>query len=343
VAALVSVVTRTLGRDCLADAAASVAAQTHRPLEWIVVDASGRGLDAPRTGDVPARVVGGGGPLGRARAANVGLDAAQGARALLLDDDDLLAPHAIATLSAALDARPDAHVAYGDVRAIGDDDREIALFRFEFSELLVARRNPFPIHAALVDLAYARAAGARFDESLEWYEDWRFWLALSERTPFAHVPQTLATYRTHLSQSGIAAVDGDRGDPRIRAARDAVLAQGAARRSALEARHDALKRDARAHEAAGRLPQAAAAWVAAHQDYHYDAEPLLRYAGLALRAGDLRAARAILDGGLALLPYEPALYRMQATVLARAGDRRGAAQAVGRAEALEAHGPVSPI
>ena len=342
-AALVTVVTRTLGRPCLADAAASVAAQTHRPLEWVVVDASGRGVDVPQAGDVPVRVASTGEPMRRSRAANAGLDAAQGERVLFLDDDDLLAPNALARLSATLDARRDARVAYGDVRAVAEDDREVARFRFEFSELLVARRNPFPIHAAMADLAFVREAGVRFDESLDWYEDWRFWLALSERTSFAHVPETLATYRTHLSASGIAGVDGDRGDARILAQRDAVLALGAARRAMLEARHEALKRDARLHEAAGRLPQAAAAWAAAHQDYHYDAEPLIRYAGLALRAGDARAARAIVDSGLVLLPYEPALYRMLATLRGRAGDRAGASEAIARAEGLEAHGPVSPI
>ena len=342
-ASLVTVVTRTLGRPCLADAAASVAAQTHRPLEWVVVDATGRGVDVPPAADVPIRVAGAGEPLPRARAANLGLDTARGARALILDDDDLIAPRALERLSAALDANRDAHVAYGDVRAIDADEREVAHFRFEYSELLVARRNPFPIHAAMVDLAFVRAAGVRFDERLDWYEDWQFWLALSERTRFAHVPETIATYRTHLSESGMRDVDGERGDARILAQRDAVLARGAERRGALDMRHEALKREARAHEAAGRLPQAAAAWVAAHHDYHYDAEPLLRYAGLALRAGDARAARAIVDGGLALLPYEPALYRVLATLLARNGDRKGAADAVARAEALEAHGPVSPI
>ena len=59
---LVSIVTRTLGRPCLADAAASVAAQTHRPLEWVVVDASGRGLDAPSAAGVLVRIVSTGEP-----------------------------------------------------------------------------------------------------------------------------------------------------------------------------------------------------------------------------------------------------------------------------------------
>lgn len=340
---LVSIVTRTLGRPCLADAAASVAAQTHRPLEWVVVDASGRGLDAPSAAGVLVRIVSTGEPMRPSRAANAGLAEARGARAMILDDDDLLLPLAAERLSAALDATPAAHVAYGDVRAVATDGREVALFRFEFSELVIARRNLFPVNGGMVDLPFVRASGVRFDESLDWYDDWQFWLSLSERTAFVHVREVIALYRTHLSQSGMLDVDGEGGDPRIREQRDVILARSAARRSALEARHAALKRDAAALSAAGRWPEAAAAWAAAHASYPYDTEPILRYAEIALRAGDRRAARAILESGLALMPAEPLIYRALAPLLAHAGESARAAEALDRARRLEAHGPISPI
>ena len=340
---IVSIVTRTLGRPCLADAAASVAAQTLPPLEWVVVDAAGRGLDAPSAGAVPVRVVTTGSPLRRSLAANAGLDAVQGTHALILDDDDLLRPTAVERLVGALNRQPSFGLAYGDVDVVDAAGHKVGLYAFEYSELLVTRRNLFPPHAALFDVAMARDAGARFDATLDWYEDWDFWLTLSQRTAFLHVREVLADYRLHLSQSGIASVDEPGADPRIRAARDVVIARGAARRTALESRHDALKRDAAAHAAAGRLPQAAAAWAAAHQDYHYDAEPILRYAELATRAGDARAACTIVESGLALLPAEPVLHRARAALLERTGDRTGAAEALEKAHLLEAHGPHSPI
>ena len=339
---IVTIVTRTLGRPCLAEAAASVAAQTWKPVEWLVVDASGAGVVPPPAGGAEVRVASAGEPLRRARAANLGLAQARGSRLVFLDDDDLLLPQAIERLSATLDANRDAHVAYGDVRAV-DGEREVAHFRFEYSALLVARRNPFPIQAAMLDVAYVRAAQVRFDETLDWYEDWQFWLSLSERTRFAHLREDVAVYRVDLSQSGMRDVDGDGGDARIRAQRDTVLARSAARRTALEALHDAIKRQAAEHEAAGRWPQAAAAWAAAHASYHYDVEPLLRYADLASRAGDARAARAIVDSGLTLLPNEPLLHRRQAALLEQGGDAAGAARALERARVLEAHGPISPI
>ncbi|HET9341052.1 MAG TPA: glycosyltransferase [Casimicrobiaceae bacterium] len=340
---LVSIVTRTLGRPCLADAAASVAAQTHRPLEWLVVDASGKGIDAPSAAGVQVRIVSAGEAMRPSRAANAGLAEARGARAMILDDDDLLLPLAAERLSAALDAAPDAHVAYGDVRLAAEDGREIGRMGFEFSELVITRRNLFPVNGGMFDLAFVRANGVRFDEGLDWYDDWQFWLSLSERTAFVHVREVVAVYRTHLSQSGMRDVDAAGGDPRIREQRDIVLARGAPRRAALEARHAALKRDAAAFATAGRWQEAASAWAAAHASYPYDAEPLLRYAEIALRAGDMRAARAIVDSGLALLPAEPSLHRLHATLLQRQGDREGAEAALERARTLEAQGPVSPI
>jgi hypothetical protein len=38
---LALIIVRSMGRDCLANAVASVAQQTHRPLELVVVDATG--------------------------------------------------------------------------------------------------------------------------------------------------------------------------------------------------------------------------------------------------------------------------------------------------------------
>ncbi|MEO8485269.1 MAG: glycosyltransferase [Betaproteobacteria bacterium] len=341
--ARVSILTRTLGRPCLAEAAESVAAQSYRPLEWIVVDAAGRGIDAPRAGDIPVRVVSLGEPLRRSRAANVALDHATGARALILDDDDLLEPGAVEVLARGLDDEPGTRLAYGNVRIDTGDAARSGTYRFEYSELLVTRRNLFPPHAALFDLSLCREDGVRFDESLDWFEDWAFWLDASAHTRFLHVREVTAVYRLWLSQSGVWQVGEEGADPRMAEQRDRVIQRGAARRSRLEARHAELKQHAASLAAAGRHAEAAAAWMAAHQSDHYDVEPILRYADLAARAGDARAVRGIVESGLALLPNEPALYRMKAAFLERLGDRTEAARALDSARRLEASGPHSPI
>src|SRR5690349_16947859 len=99
---LVSIIIRSMGRDCLANAVASVAQQTHRPLELVVVDATGGAH--PRLPGLPTltrvRLVDVGRRLPRPAAANVGLDHAEGEWIGFLDDDDFLEPTHVARLLA---------------------------------------------------------------------------------------------------------------------------------------------------------------------------------------------------------------------------------------------------
>lgn len=308
-APLVSVITRTLGRPCLAEAAAAVAAQTWRPLEWVVVDAAGAGLAPPPAGDVAVRTVSTGGRMLRSRALNAGLDGATGVRALILDDDDLLLPHAIARLAAALDTSPEHKLAYGDVHVDNGGAAPASRYRFEYSELWLTTRNLFPPNAALFELQWLRDRGIRVDETLDWFEDWDFWLAVSEHTRFLHVREFTAVYRAHLSQSGVLDVDDPGADPRIREHGSVVARRAIRRRWALQARHDALKEAARLLEADRRWTEAAAAWAGAHAEFHYDPEPILRYAAIARRAGDMKAARAALVRGCRLMPDDASLAR----------------------------------
>ncbi len=91
---LVTIVVRSMGRECLADALASVALQRHRPLELVVVDATGGSHPSlpPIPGLDDVRLVSVGRRLNRPAAANVGLDAARGEWIGFLDDDDFLEP-----------------------------------------------------------------------------------------------------------------------------------------------------------------------------------------------------------------------------------------------------------
>jgi hypothetical protein len=228
-------------------------------------------------------------------------------RALILDDDDLLLPNAVERLSAALDAAPDARLAYGNVRV--DDGRPGSqlFYAFEYSELWLTRRNLFPPHAALFDLALVREQGIRFDESLNWFEDWDFWLSVARWTRFLHVPELTAVYRFFLSQSGVLDPGAPGADPRIREHGDRVAQRAWRRRTLLEQQHQALKEEARRLETAGRWPEAAAAWSAAHTNFHYDAEPVVRYAAIAAAAGDTATARSTLAVGHHLMPDEASI------------------------------------
>ena len=321
---LVTIMTRTLGRPCLADAAASVAAQTYRPIEWLVVDAAGTGLEAPAAGDAEVRVAGAGEPMLRSRAANFGLRAARGERAIVLDDDDLLAPRCVEQLSDALDANPAARVAYGDVLVEAEHGSFPFVYRFEYSPLQLHLRNLFPPNAALFDLSLVRGDGIAFDERLNWFEDWDLWLQASSRTTFVHVRDVTGTYRLGLSMSGIWDYAHPDADPRIKRDGDAVVARHAARRKSLAHAFDAAKDEARRLARDGQLEGAARAWLAAHVMLPSDEEPVLGYAGIARRAGDLDAARETLRAGLAIAPDSVALSGALVAVLEEQGDAEGA-------------------
>lgn len=329
-AALVTILTRTLGRPCLADAAASVAAQTYRPLEWLVVDAAGKGIDAPAAGAADVRVVGSGEPMLRARAANFGFGQARGSRVILLDDDDLLLPRGVELLSAALDANPHARLAYGDVEVETRNGIEFA-YRYEYSELALLMRNLFPPNAALVDLALLRDKGIAFDEDVNWFDDWDLWLKVSEHTTFVHVRELTGVYRLHLSQSGVWTSDRPGADARIRRDGATVAARYASRRLRLRRQFEAAKDDARRRAASGDLPGAAQAWLGAHLMLPTDDEPVLGYAGIALAAGDAGAATRTLRVALAGAPGSEAIAGMLASILERQGDAEGARQVLKRA------------
>jgi GT2 family glycosyltransferase len=194
---LISVIVRTTGRPELAEALASLAAQQYRPLEVILVDANGRGLPeaVARCGDLPVIAVSTGEPLRRPVAANRGLSASHGAFLLFLDDDDWIDPDHISSLVSALLAEPRCLAAYSSTRKADRHGNPLPeLFDRDYDPVLLKRDNYIPIHAML----FARAlleAGCRFDETLDIYEDWDFWLQASRYTGFLHLDRVSAYYR----------------------------------------------------------------------------------------------------------------------------------------------------
>jgi hypothetical protein len=200
---LVSVIVRSMDRPTLDAALDSIAWQTHRPIEVVVVNARGSGHRAlePAHAGVPLRMVAdaGAAPLPRPRAANAGLEAARGEFLLFLDDDDLLLPDHVAKLVGALAAAPQAPAAYGDVDfghmgADGWQSRHV--FAADFDPVRLCFENYLPIHAVLFRRGCVDR-GARVDERLQLLEDWDFWLQCAAEGPFVRVPGVSARYHAN--------------------------------------------------------------------------------------------------------------------------------------------------
>lgn len=199
---LASVIVRTMGRPCLSRALACIAAQTHRALEIVIVDAAGSGLAMAEHAGIPVRVVNRG-PLDRPRAANAGLESARGAWLAFLDEDDEIERDHVALLmaTAVVAGLP---VAYGQTRLVDAAGATVRILGGPFSREALLRSNYLAIHAVLFSRRFVDA-GVRFDETLATFEDWDFWLQLSARTPFAFSGRPTAIYRASAGASGAGA------------------------------------------------------------------------------------------------------------------------------------------
>jgi glycosyltransferase involved in cell wall biosynthesis len=143
--------------------------------------------------------------MGRSKAANAGLEKATGDYIAFLDDDDWLEPDHINTLVQAIEKHPANKVVYSGVRCVDGDKKPLPdHFCASFDATLLLAGNYIPIHAALFSRELLKL-GCRVDESLEFYEDWDFWIQASMFTNFLFVNEYSAVYRIDdsIQQSGL--------------------------------------------------------------------------------------------------------------------------------------------
>ena len=194
---LISVICRSIGRPQLKAAIESVASQTYPNIEFVLVCASGKDLSVNADQVKPGKltVVNEGRPLPRSAAANAGLANANGDLLIFLDDDDWFAPEHLEKLHACLRDNNSIKAAYSSVqKSTASGEPGDTVFATDYDPLLLLRDNYIPIHAML----FARTLldnGCRFDEAMDIYEDWDFWLQLNQHTEFVHVDAITAFYR----------------------------------------------------------------------------------------------------------------------------------------------------
>jgi glycosyltransferase involved in cell wall biosynthesis len=229
---LVSVLIRTMGRPTLARAIAAAASQSHRPLEIVVVNASGRPLPPlSAVNDAGVRVVEGG-PYDRPRAANAALDHARGEWLVFLDDDDAFAPDHVESLLAAAQGSGGALVAYSASAVVEPDGRVRMVIGSEFNRLHLFIGNYMQIGAALFNRSLVGAGGARFDETLACYEDWDFIIQLAQRARFAYTAKPTNFWCAHLGESG-AGLGANKREDATRPFHERVMAKWAGRAAQL--------------------------------------------------------------------------------------------------------------
>lgn len=194
----VSVVLPTYNRaSVLAGAIESVFAQTHQPLDLIVVDGgSTDGTDAvlDRVEDDRLRIVRREEPAGPSAARNAGVRAADGDYVAFIDADDRWRPPKLERQLAAL-RRVDGDVALTGLEKPSGEPRTRNGVEGDVREAVERLDVPTYTSTLLVSRAAFERVGG-FDESLGCFEDWDLCLRLSRRYAFGFADAPLVVKGT---------------------------------------------------------------------------------------------------------------------------------------------------
>lgn len=183
----------------IAEALASVAAQTLQDFELIVVDNNSR----DRTREIAVsfgpsfaggfRLIENGENLGPGRSRNRGVAVSRGSYLLMLDGDDALAPTFLEKTVAALESDSSVDIAFTDLEFMGSLRGTIRMSEFGLSDLLIGNRLPY---ASLMRRVVFEGTGGYDEQNFGYMEDWDFWIRATQRGCRArHVPEPLFRYR----------------------------------------------------------------------------------------------------------------------------------------------------
>ena len=198
---LVSVVLATTRHSpYLADALASVAAQTHPAWELIIVDDGSPQPEAIDTlaAGVPGTTVIHQANAGVSVARNVGIARSRGRYLAFIDDDDAWVPERLALQVAALTERPDAVASYGQIDFLDEDGTVFGTGTVGPGDFGAFLRTDTGV--PIVTLMVVRRALDRvgvFHPMFALGEDLDLTYRLARTGPFVFVPDVLVHYRRH--------------------------------------------------------------------------------------------------------------------------------------------------
>lgn len=205
----VSVIVTTYNRpEMLVEALASVARQTWRNFEVIVVNDAGEDVAATvaRFTSLSISYVQHDRNKGLAAARNTGISHARGAYLIFLDDDDIFYPHHLESLITEAMAHPEAGLVYSDSleahqRPAGNGwvvEKRLLRSSFEYHRLRLMMNNLVAVQGMLVRRQVFDRIGY-FDERLPVYEDWELWLRASKFFKFHHLRKITSEHRLRAS------------------------------------------------------------------------------------------------------------------------------------------------
>ena len=219
---LVTIIVRTKDRPkLLKRALKSIADQTYKPIEIILVNDGGCNLDPEELeailGEVSINYIYLEKNMGRAYAGNVGIKNAQGSYIGFLDDDDEFYPEHVSVLINYL-LESDLEIAYTDslmvYQAYDPHTKEISavdkklVYSSDFDYDIIVFENYIPLMCLLFRKEVLLNSEG-FDTGLELYEDWELLIRLGEKYPFKHIRKTTANYYQWSSELQISHMNQD--------------------------------------------------------------------------------------------------------------------------------------
>ena len=205
---LVSIVIRSTDRQVfLAQALKSIEAQSYKYIEVILVAACAAHSQMPsHIGAFPLHFIDSPCKVSRSDAANIGLKHCQGTFILFLDDDDFIFPEHVEKLVLAMLELATSHqnlvAVFTDYEVVDGElqnPRPSGSPKYDALKLLCG--NFMTINSVLFS-RHVLDLGCAFDPSLDVFEDWDFWIQLSQHGIFKKIEGVSSYYRIHNS-SGV--------------------------------------------------------------------------------------------------------------------------------------------
>jgi glycosyltransferase involved in cell wall biosynthesis len=213
---LVSVIVRTKDRPKpLKKALQSIAAQTYRPIEVVLVNDGGCNLPEEKfreiLGDVSLQYIKLEENRGRAAAGNVGIQNTTGEYIGFLDDDDVFYPEHVTTLIDIF-GKIDCRIAYSDAEIVylsyleeGDvieETQSVQKESLDFSYETLLLQNYISFMSLLFHKSVLLEIGG-FDEEFDLCEDWDLIIRLGSKYAFYHISKITAKYSFWSKESQV--------------------------------------------------------------------------------------------------------------------------------------------